>query len=74
MLTKGQQKMLARYLIQLLQLQAGNASPKEFKLWKERVQAGFSDREKKRIRKAARRDYLRLYLDDQEDFDYKIYK
>lgn len=72
MLTKDQQKLLARYLIQLLQLQAGKASPKEFKVWRKRVLAGFPDRRKKRTIQAARRSSFRRCLDAPENVDYRL--
>ena len=66
MLRMNEQKLLARYLIQLLQLQAGNASPREFELWRQRVRMAFPER---RIRKAAKhawRNSPRLFREDRE--------
>jgi hypothetical protein len=51
MLRKNEQKLLARYLIQFMQLQAGNASPRELALWRQKVRMAFSER---RIRKAVK--------------------
>lgn len=51
MLRMNEQKLLARYLIQFMQLQAGNASPREFALWRQKVRMAFPER---RIRKAVK--------------------
>ncbi len=73
MLSVNEQKMLTRYLIQLLQLQAGNASPREFKLWREKVKMGFPDRRKKKATQSAWRNSSRHFREDQEYVDYKLY-
>ncbi len=66
MLHMNEQKLLARYLIQLLQLQAGNASPREFALWRQRVRMAFSERRIRKAVKLAWRNSHRHFREDRE--------
>ncbi len=71
MLRMKEQKLLARYLIQFLQLQAGNASPRDFALWRQKVRMAFQER---RIRKAVKPACSsRHFREGQECDDYKFY-
>ena len=53
MLTVAEQKLLWRYLIQLLQLQERGASAEEFRLWRQRVNSSFPRRPSKKAPKPA---------------------
>lgn len=73
MLHMKEQKMLVRYLIQFLQLQAGNASPREFALWRQKVRMAFPERKIRKAAKPACRNSPRHFWEDQERDDYKFY-
>ncbi len=73
MLRMNEQKLLTRYLIQLLQLQAGNASPREFTLWRQRVKMAFPERRMRKAVKPVYRNSPRHFREDQECVDYTFY-
>ena len=64
MVHANEQKLLARYLVQFLQLQAENASPKEFALWRKRVKMGFPDRRKRKTAKSPWKKSSRYFRED----------
>jgi hypothetical protein len=69
MLTMDEQKLLMRYLIQLLQLQARDASLEEFRLWRHRVNISFPRRIRKKTPKSAGNISSRYYVGKFHDYE-----